>query len=69
MAKQRDWLINARKEKGMKQHEFAKEVKIAKSYLSAIESGERTPSGYTALKISKALNFPMERFYEEEIMK
>lgn len=62
----RTWLIEARKEKGFNQKEFAKEINIAKSYLSAIENGERTPSGHIALRISKAIGYPMEKFYEGE---
>lgn len=62
----REWLINARKDRGFKQNEFASEVGLSKNYLSAIESGDRTPSGKAALKISRALGFPMERFFEEE---
>lgn len=64
--KKREWLITARKEKELNQSEFAKQMGIAKSYLSAIESGERTPSGFTALKIARALDLPMERFYEDQ---
>lgn len=63
--KKRTWLVSARKKKGLKQSDFAKKVGIAKSYLSAIENGERNPSGVTALKISKELDVPMEWFYED----
>lgn len=62
----RIWLIEARKEKGLKQHELAAKLEIAKSYLSAIENGERTPSGHTALRIAKELDIPMQRFFENE---
>lgn len=57
--------MDARKEKNIKQNELASKAKIAKSYLSAIESGERTPSGFTALRLAKILDVPMEWFYEE----
>ena len=63
----REWLIEARKEKGFKrQNQFAEAVGLSKNYLSAIESGERTPSGKAALKIAKVLEVPMERFFEED---
>lgn len=64
--KKRDWLINLRKEAGYKnQSQFADVVKLSKSYISEIESGNRTPSGDKAYKISRILNFDMERFYED----
>ena len=67
MNKKRDWMIAARKAKGYEtQAEFAKELNIAKSYLSAIESGERTPSGKTALKIANALDVRMDMFFMDE---
>ena len=67
MDKKRDWLIAARKAKGYStQAEFAKALNIAKSYLSAIENGERTPSGKTALKIADALDVKMEMFFKNE---
>ena len=67
MNKKRDWMIAARKAKGYEtQAEFAKELNIAKSYLSAIESGERTPSGKTALKIANALDIRMDMFFMDE---
>lgn len=63
----REWLIEARKEKGFKrQNQFAEAVGLSKNYLSAIENGKRTPSGKAALKIAKALEVPMERFFEED---
>lgn len=67
MLKKREWMIAARKAKGYEtQAEFAKDLNIAKSYLSAIESGERTPSGKTALKIANALDIRMDMFFVEE---
>jgi putative transcriptional regulator len=63
----REWMIEARREKGFKrQNQFAEAVGLSKNYLSAIENGERTPSGKAALKIAKALDIPMERFFEED---
>ena len=68
MIKRRDWMVAARKAKGYAtQAEFAKDINIAKSYLSAIESGERTPSGKTALKIANALDVKMDMFFLDEI--
>jgi putative transcriptional regulator len=62
----RTWLVDARKEKGIKQQELAEMAQIAKSYLSEIENGNRTPSGHTALRISKIIDVPMEKFFEDE---
>lgn len=65
--KKREWLIAARKEKGFEtQAEFAQSLGMAKSYLSAIENGERTPSGKTALKMANLLDIKMEMFFEDE---
>ncbi|MCU6603791.1 helix-turn-helix domain-containing protein [Peribacillus frigoritolerans] len=63
----RKWLTDARKEKKLSQKELAVQTKLAKSYLSAIENGERTPSGYTALRLAKILDVPMEWFFEDQI--
>lgn len=65
----REWLIKARKERGYKQNEFAKMVNLSKNYLCSIESGDRRPSGKVALRISRALGFPMEKFFEDESIK
>ncbi|MGP4063069.1 helix-turn-helix transcriptional regulator [Halobacillus sp. H74] len=66
MSKKRDWLIQIRKEAGFKQNELAEKIGIGKSYLSEIEKGNRTPSGKLGLKIARALEFNMERFYEDD---
>ena len=63
----RKWLTDARKEKKLSQKELAAQTKLAKSYLSAIENGERTPSGHTALRLAKILDVPMEWFFEDQI--
>lgn len=62
----RIWLIQLRKEADYKQNELAEEVGIGKSYLSEIENGNRNPSARVGYKISKLLNFNMERFYEDD---
>lgn len=65
--KKREWLTEARLRKGFEtQAQLASEIGIAKSYLSAIESGDRTPSGKTAMKISSLLGVPLEKFFDEE---
>lgn len=67
MILKRKWLIDAREEKGFNQKDFAISIGLSKSYLSSIENGERSPSGKTALKIARALDIPMEWFFEEPV--
>lgn len=64
--KKRQWLIDARKEKNIRQKQLAAQAKIATSYMSSIENGERTPSGVTALRIAKIIGQPMEKFFEDQ---
>lgn len=62
--KKREFLINARSNQNMTQADLAKKLEISKSYMCAIESGDRKPSGSLAFKISKMLDVSMEQFYE-----
>jgi transcriptional regulator with XRE-family HTH domain len=64
----RDFMIEARKELKMNQEQLAKKLNVGKSYISEIENGNSTPSGKLAYKISKELNFSMEKFFEEELL-
>lgn len=59
----RDWLIKRRKLKGLTQEQVARKVGISRSYYSEIETGEKTPSGKTAKRISDVLEFNMVLFF------
>jgi len=47
-----------RKEKGIRQVDFAKECEISQTYLSQIENDERNPTLDVLERISKALEIP-----------
>lgn len=59
-------MVQARKNLGISQEELAECCSIGKSYICAIENGDRTPSGRLSFKISKVLGVKMEKFYEKE---
>lgn len=61
----RDWLIQIRKEKDLTQQDVAFLVGLSKNHYCNIENGVRDPSGKLALKISKKLDFQMEKFYQD----
>lgn len=63
----RVWLEEIRKAKGFKQYEIAEKAGISRGYYSAIENGIRKTPGDVALKISMVLDFPMDKFYREDI--
>jgi putative transcriptional regulator len=65
-AMKRNWLIEERKKKGFNQEQLGDVVGIGKTYVSQIEQGTKTPSGFIGLKLSKVLGFPMEKLYELE---
>lgn len=67
MLKKREWLSKAREDKGLTKTELAKRIKVVKSYISALENGDKNPSGKVALKLSYVLDVPMEKFFESEI--
>lgn len=62
----RDWLIEARTQKGLSQDRVATKCGISRQYYSFIERGTRDCPVKTAKKIAEILGFPWERFYEEE---
>lgn len=63
----RVWLEEIRKAAGFKQYEIAERTGISRGYYSAIENGIRKTPGDVALKISLVLDFPMDKFYREDI--
>lgn len=64
----RDWLLNARKEKGWTQLEVANKLGITESYFSFIENGTRQKKMDISLaaKLSVVFDIPVERIVELE---
>lgn len=59
----REWLVKARKEKGMTQAAVAKAIGVATVTYNRYEAGARTPSPAVATAIGSALNIPREKFF------
>ena len=59
----RDWLIRARKLKGMTQDDVARFVGITPAAVCHYEVGLRDPKPAVALKIANLLRVPKERFF------
>lgn len=55
----------AREYYGLSQRELAKATDISSSMLNYIESGKRTPTVYTAIRIAKALKTTVEELFIE----
>lgn len=64
MANKRTWLREKRLKAGYTQERLAIAVNTCLSEIAKIESGARTPKGPLAIRISKLLNFDIEKFYE-----
>lgn len=64
----RDWLLSARKEKGMTQQEVAKKLDISEAYYSYIESGDRQKKMDISLasKLSVMFGIPLDEIVEKE---
>lgn len=64
----RDWLLSARKEKGMTQQEVAKKLDISEAYYSYIESGDRQKKMDISLasKLSVMFEIPLDEIVEKE---
>lgn len=53
-----------RGEKGLSQEKFADEAGIERSYMGAIERGERNPTYYKVYKIAKALRISLSHLLD-----
>ncbi len=63
-------LEKLRKERGIKQEELAKELKVSRQTISSIENGRYNPSIILAFKIAKYFNKKIEDiFIYEEVEK
>lgn len=60
----REWLIEARKKKGLTQVEVATKSGISRQYYNFIENGERNCPVDTAKKIAQVLDFSWTKFFE-----
>lgn len=60
----RQWLIDARLNKGYSQTDMARAVQVSQPSYWAYERGAKRPSPETAKKIASVLGFPWTRFYE-----
>lgn len=64
----RDWLLNARRERGLTQLDVAKKLDISEAYFNYIENGERQKKMDIALasKLSMVLDIPLAEIIEFE---
>lgn len=64
----RDWLLNARRERGLTQLDVAKKLDISEAYFNYIENGERQKKMDIALasKLSMILDIPLAEIIEFE---
>lgn len=67
----RDWLLAARKSRGMTQLEVANKLDISEAYYSYIESNDRQKKMDITLvsKLSVVFGIPIERIVEMEAQK
>ena len=64
----RKWLKELREQRGLSQEAVASICGVSRQYYGFIESGERGAKlpVPTAKKIASALEFPWQKFYEDE---
>lgn len=60
----RQWLISARRKKGLTQKDMAEAVQVSQPSYWAYEHGNSRPSPENAKKIASVLGFPWTRFFE-----
>lgn len=63
--KERQWLIDRRKELKLRQVDIADQLDITRSFYTQIESGIRQPSVKVAKKLGKLLEIDWTKFYED----
>lgn len=57
-------IAKQRKKQGLTQLDLASLVNMEKSTITRLEKGRTNPTSITLLKISKALNVPISKFYK-----
>ena len=62
----RDWLVNARAARGMKQQQLAEACHCDPSYIWHIESGVKTPNVHLGMKIAQVLGLDPYVWLKEE---
>ena len=62
-------IASMRKEKGIKQEDFAKHMGVSRQTISSLENGRYNPSIMLAYKIAKYFNMHIEEvfIFEEEV--
>ena len=65
MASKRDWLKEARKNRGMTTYDIAARAHISQTHYSDIENGVRNPSVPMAKKIASVLLFDWTAFFRD----
>ncbi len=63
--KERIWLIEARKKKGMTQEQLAKIIGVTCNCITQYEKNQRFPKPEILVKICKILDVEISSFYEE----
>lgn len=63
--KERIWLIEARKKKGMTQEQLAKIIGVTCNCITQYEKNLRFPKPEILVKICKILDIEISKFYEE----
>lgn len=64
----RNFLRDARKTRGFTMRDVAARADISPGYYSLIEHGKKTPSGAVAIRLSKLLGVPLEKFFEAKMI-
>lgn len=63
----REWLVDLRNEEGLTQAEMAKKIGISRPYYTQIETGVKSPTGQTALRIATILDIDMRNFFAPSV--
>lgn len=57
-------VVELRKKQGLTQEELADKAEIERSYMGAIERGERNPTLVKVFQLSKALEISVKEFFD-----
>ena len=61
----REWLVELRKEKGLKTREIAEIFDISFQHYNDIENGRRNPSIVLSQKMAEFFDTPLKHFFED----
>jgi len=65
MLQKREWLIEARKKKGLSRAELGYMTDLHETYIEKIENGSRTPRIPIAMRIGRVLDIAPEIIFEK----